>query len=586
MTMQANTTTAKPVGLYDESYDAEACMIRVPFQSPGYHSRVANGTMVHPTNPSLLYALELVGRNDPSCDERAGLIIRKVIALQDQDPINKTYGIWPWLLEEPISAMAPPDWNWADFCGFRLASILVKAANRFDPDLVKAMRESLSHAAECIYRRNVGTHYTNICVMGGIVTTLAGEILNDPRMLAYGRRRLAEVVTDHERIGSFNEYNSPTYTKVVLWDCEEALGCLKDKAARESVEYIFRQTWKVIADHFHPATGQWAGPHSRDYTSFMTQEMSQYIAFKTGVRVKTHPLATATTKVSPLVGWITEPNNRDDQTKPAVRSSTMFAAEAAVCPPEFVERFRRLPAPEFEITEQYFAPRPPYPATRGTTWTHEEICLGSVNRDFFMDQRRAVLAFWNDAHDTPVVLRLRFMHDGREFSSACSVNAQRGGSVLSAVHLLLGQGDFHPSLDVPPNNTFEAEDFRLRYELCGKDIEALELDGGVFSLSAGNWSALISPARSTFAGHPVTWTLSRGDGWAAIDGVCYQGPRIAFPFHELPPVTLAAALTLQRRGRSSTAVPAVHMQPGETSNQFQFGDLKVSVPSRAVPMFG
>ena len=50
-------------------------------------------------------------------------------------------------------------------------------------------------------------------------------------------RRLAEVVTDHERIGSFNEYNSPTYTKVVLWDCEEALGCLKDKAARESVEY-------------------------------------------------------------------------------------------------------------------------------------------------------------------------------------------------------------------------------------------------------------------------------------------------------------------------------------------------------------
>ena len=37
-------------------------------------------------------------------------IIGKVLSLQDTDPSSKTYGIWPWLLEEPLEQMSPPDW--------------------------------------------------------------------------------------------------------------------------------------------------------------------------------------------------------------------------------------------------------------------------------------------------------------------------------------------------------------------------------------------------------------------------------------------------------------------------------------------
>jgi hypothetical protein len=37
---------------------------------------------------------------------------------------QNVYGIWPWLAEESLAEMAPPDWNWADFCGMRLALVL------------------------------------------------------------------------------------------------------------------------------------------------------------------------------------------------------------------------------------------------------------------------------------------------------------------------------------------------------------------------------------------------------------------------------------------------------------------------------
>jgi len=570
--------------LYDDFYDPAACMIRLPFESPGYHSRVPSGTLVHPTNPSLCYALDLLYRGDQASDERAVAIMRKVIPLQDQDPLSRTYGIWPWLYEEPLQEMAPPDWNWADFCGFRLAQILLEAGERLPEDLRGAAREALFHAAGCIYRRNVGTHYTNICVMGGIVTTLAGEILGEERMLGYGRRRLRQVVEHHRGEGSFNEYNSPTYTRVVLWDCEQALSCIRDEAARDAVEYLFRAAWEIVAAHFHPATGQWAGPHSRDYTAFLTKEMAHYIAFKTGVNIRGNPAAPLTTKVSPLVGWALETKEMAGAPTREFYSAVHFNPEGPRCPTELADRFRSLPEPEYELRERYLQRATESASIWGTTWMHEEACLGSVNHDFFMDQRRAVLGYWNGGAGQPVALRLRFLHDGREFSSAYVCNAQSGAQVLSAVHLLLGQGDFHPTLDVPANDTFSAEDFRLRYELRGEEIGALE-NGEEFSLFSGGWEAVITPGEGLFDGVPVKWQVTREDDLVAVDAVCYEGPRRDFRFRELRPVFLAAGLQLRQRGGESDSVPLKIERPADTGTAVtRWGQLSLSVPDHATPL--
>ena len=176
-------------------------MLGVSWKGPDYHTRVSRGAWVHPTRESLDYALALL-QGDGT--ERAAAVVRTVLALQDVDPTSKTYGIWPWFLEEPLTEMDPPDWNWADFCGARLAQVLVEHARALPGDLIRDTRTGLGHAAASIFRRNVGPAYTNIAVMGAGVTLAAGELLDEPRLSDYGRRRLRNIVEHTEYHGGFN----------------------------------------------------------------------------------------------------------------------------------------------------------------------------------------------------------------------------------------------------------------------------------------------------------------------------------------------------------------------------------------------
>ena len=139
----------------DPNYSSEHHMLGTSFHSPGYHSRVAEGAWVHPTRQSLDYAAALLARNRSGDAQRAALVVRKVISLQDTDPEHLTFGIWPWLLEESLQQMSPPDWNWADFCGARLALMLRDRADQLPEDLRQAMLESLGRAAQAIQRRDV-----------------------------------------------------------------------------------------------------------------------------------------------------------------------------------------------------------------------------------------------------------------------------------------------------------------------------------------------------------------------------------------------------------------------------------------------
>jgi len=543
---------------FADFFDPELSLIRVPFDGPGYHSKVPAGTMVHDLRSSFAYALDLVCQGDSRSDATAVTILERLLPLQDRDPVNSTYGLWSWLYEEPLSQMAPPDWNWADFCGFRIAQILYRARVRLPAPTVAACREALWHAVGSIYRRNMGPHYTNISIMGGLVCAMAGELLDEPRMLSYGIRRLDQAVEHCRAQGGFNEYNSPTYTWVVLKDCEQALGCLQDPQARTGAETLHRLAWEVVARHFHPSTGQWAGPHSRAYSTFLQLEVAEALEKHTGVAIR-----------------------RPDG--PA-RKEFQFQSEIGGpgCPPEWCERFRSLPESPYQFEDTFIKGR--NFSTVGTTWMHEEACLGSVNQDHFWDQRRVLLGYWNGAGGKPVALRLRFLRDGKEFCSAYVRNRQDGASVLSAVHLLLGRGDWHPVWGGSEQDIFAAEDLRLRYELRGENVEGKELPGGAFRLFSGEWGATISPAVPLTEGMPVRWMLSWGEGWVGVDAVLHSGPAHEFAFRTLGPLALAAGLRL-RKSSEQPEDPAIVRSVHEGGRiQFSFAGLEVTVPSRATPI--
>ncbi|MGB8355731.1 MAG: hypothetical protein WCD79_17660, partial [Chthoniobacteraceae bacterium] len=454
------------------NYSSKDRMLGLVHKSPGYHTNVPNGEWVHPTRDALGYAVALLEEGSPARVNRACDIIRKVISLQDQDTASPTYGIWSWLMEEPLDKMTPPDWNWADFCGLYLAEIYRIHGNLLPGALLRSIAISLDHAAASIFRRNMGPHYTNISIMGGIVMSLAGEILNAPRWLASGKRRLEKCVEHFEFHGGFNEYNSPTYTMVVLRDCERGLRLMSRGPAKQLTKRLWRAAWETIAEHYHAPTHQWAGPHSRSYHTFLSPQIARWLSQRTRIAIPVHPWEGAT----------------------VAASETPEDAFAHDCPADLRSCFAKPPAKIFEIKRRFIRRSNDETSTWGLTWFSKEACLGSVNRDIIWDQRRAVQAYWIGAGGTPVSMRLRFLHDGREFASCYVFNKQVGSKVLSALHLLLDRGDFHPMWGAPEANIFQAEDFRVRYEFIGPGLNAKLLKDGRYVVASGKCQAVITPA--------------------------------------------------------------------------------------------
>ena len=274
---------------YDARYSEEHRMVGCTYKGPGYHTRVPDGTWAHAVREALDYAVALLTTEDVGRHARATDVIAKVLALQDTCPESESYGIWPYLLEEPLEQMARPDWNTADFCGDRLVQILIGHEGKLPTELAAGVRTSLRHGAASIVKRNVGPGYTNIAIAGASVTLAAGEVLPDPELVEYGRERLRRFVEHTRHHGGFNEYNSPGYGVFALRLCEWIMHFVHDPAARELALDVHRLGWLAVADHFHVGTHQWAGPHSRNYSDRLSLAGAAFISERTGIEVAVHP---------------------------------------------------------------------------------------------------------------------------------------------------------------------------------------------------------------------------------------------------------------------------------------------------------
>jgi hypothetical protein len=538
----------------DPRYSPDLRLLGATWSGPGYHTRVPNGSWAHPTRESLDYALALLQSGAPKQVERAAEIVAAVLAHQDTDPTSRTYGIWPWLAEEPLAEMSPPDWNWADFCGARLAQMLADHRALLPAELAGAMLASLGHAAWSIFRRNVGPGYTNIAIMGAGVALAAGELLGEPRLAEYGRTRLRRFVEHTAHHGGFNEYNSPTYTVIALHECERILHLVHDEAARADAETIRRHAWETVAEHFHPPTAQWAGPHSRTYGDRLDAGTAEYLAAQTGAPIPLHPLAAGRSRSGPT------------------------HIPPLPCPPDLAERFRAMPRPVAEIRRHFLRHEEERLSLSGTTWMDDVACLGSVSWDSLWTQRRPLVAYWRTEADPAVVLRLRFLRDGQDFATAGVRAVQRGPRVLARVGLLANKGDFHLHLDRPADGLFRYEELALRCELLGAGVTARALAGGLFELAAGERRAVIHAPPATFGERPVRWGLQEIAGGVALEGVCARGAGALDP--EATDARLVLGIELLGREEPHARMPIVTEAAGEL--HAAWGDeLRISAPLRA-----
>jgi hypothetical protein len=520
----------------DQNYDAGEQMLRTPYSSPGYHTTLTGG-FVHGTRNTLDYAVALLDSGDADRLARAEQVLRRVIALQDQDPNSRTYGIWSWFLEEPLDKMSPPDWNWADFCGTQLLQVAIDHADRLPADLRQGVKGSILHAARSIQRRNVGPGYTNIALMGTYVTLVAGERFNVPELADYGRQRLRRFYDYTREKGSFTEYNSPTYTLVAIEEISRMMQHVRDTESQKLLKELNGLAWRHVARRFHPATKQWAGPHSRCYATLLRPSALAAIQRASAGKIEFLPEAEA---------WESLDTHR-------VKLD---------CPPDLFYYFTTLTGPRMEV-EAFERNASPEHDIIGTTYLHPDFTLASINIGDLWNQRRPLVAYWTTPSG-PAAMRLRCLHDDYDYSSASLFTVQDKADILGAVLFATDRGDTHISIDKIQNATITAKDLRLR----------LQFEGAVSGLAIPERLRLGEPVRftcgsvgGTFYVHAAQFTglrptiesgRQRDEAW--IDIVLYQGPDRPFNFSRTAEAAIVFSLSMApSTGSLPTTAPSAHM---------------------------
>ncbi len=552
----------------EPQYNPEMRAVTQPFSSPGYHTTLTPEIgSVHSTRTAAYYALALLDSEVERYRERAFAVLERLVAAQDTDPERKTFGIWSWFYEEPLEKMSPPDWNWADFIGKPLILTLKRHGAALPEALRASVEQAVRNACQAIIRRNVGPHYTNIAIMGAFVTLVAGEWFGDAETEAYGLARLNRFHEYTTENGTFQEFNSPTYTTVAIEELSSIYTETGSPIAKRLAAELLDVAWAIVADRFHPRTGQWSGPHARAYSELMTPSVLSFLQ---------HALAGR-------AAWLAEDE---------FRYHTMWYGNRIRCPERFVPSFFE---PRTETLVQPLLVEAGGPRRYAITHSTEEYSLGTFTHGDLWNQRRSLLAYVATAQG-PVYMRLRALHDGYDYTGAWLLAAQRENRVLFGVHLCTDGGDRHPNLHLIQDGTIAASDLRLRFELGGA-VGAVEADWPPSREAApprcvgriGEQPFEIDLAETAFGDHAIRYDIVRENGTIGIDVILYEGEATSIPLAALGRAVVAGQLALGGAALPYVATSTAEACTLETRSAGE-GDaggaaaMRIVLPTRPAPI--
>lgn len=423
-------------------YDPAVGLLGQKAKGINYHTSISAG-LTHSTRENLSWLPALLKRGYHEDYGRAFSIISRVLALQDKQKENETYGVWPYLFEEPLTQMKNPDWNWAAFLGGSLITLLKEFREVIPEALVRDMEEALIRACESIIRRNMGVDYTNISLMSAFVLVLAGEITGREEFSRKGCRILEAQLDFVVKNGGFAEYNSPTYGVLDIEETGKILKYSGSEEARRLAYQLHGLSWKVFAEHYHYSTGQVAPPHARCYADIQDNVIRTLIT----------------------VGTEGECRLEEEENWSV---SLMWPFMTLQCPEEFRKFF--VPQKEPRIQEEEFYKgidtieedqvrvliEKGTPPLTSYTWLHPDYCLGTFKNHDMWNQRRPLMAYFATAAGT-ACFRVRCLHDDMDFSGAVMHTVQQKGAAAGGISFVTDHGDYHYILTPIPDEGITAE---------------------------------------------------------------------------------------------------------------------------------
>jgi hypothetical protein len=539
MTIDPNKMLLEQLDSWHEEYTPELRMVRKPFHTPGYHSTLKNVAFTHPTLAACVYALGLLDSRQPVHVERAQGILEQVISLQDQNPEHATFGIWSWFYEEPLEMMAPPDWNWADFCGKRLVLAEQRHSDLLSSELREQIRHALFCACDAIIKRNVGPSYTNIAIMGAFVTLLTGEVYREAKYLNYGLERLRLFREYTKQLGTFQEYNSPTYTIVAIQELSSIHTATQVAEAKQLSSELLDVAWGLVAEHFHAPSKQWSGPHSRAYNTLMTPEILSFIQIASHGELSFMP---------------------EEQLK----YNLDWYGNDIWCPVKYIPAFKRTETAE--LVQTISKDEAGHIVNQATTYMEGPVSVGTFSKDVMWNQRRNLLAYVRNG-DASTYIHLRLLNEGYDYSSGIYASVQKGKDVLFGIGFCTNGGNTHIGLD-PIDGTIESADLRVRFEIGGSlhevRAEAVSREAESVVIHIAEQQLHINKIFAAFDGEQPGWVLGKEQNQWFLDYVIYAGERKRFDFVSMQEALLLFAWRLGEETDELEATASV-IQGGESS---------------------
>lgn len=501
----------------EDNFDEVEGLIAERITERNYHTARTSGT-VHRVRENAEYAIALLTRGEESDVARAECILTRILELQDQKPASSTFGVWPYLFEEPLDQMLNPDWNWAAFIGKALLQAHSDFSDVLSDKVLTDIRRALSCACQCIMQRKIAVDYTNISLMSAYVTLHAGLLLKNNAAYQYGLERLNRQAEFVERNGSISEYNSPDYGLVDLEEMGRILRYLPQPEIQKPAGIINDALWKMLASHYHQPTKQLAPPHIRCYADVKGARL--LTAFEIGTGFQAELLSPEEMVVD--LPW------------PLVEFS---------CPEQYLHFFTSTDEERSYVDTFYrgYDPIQPdevrvllekgLPSMTATTHFTSRWCMGSFDRQDTWNQRRPFMAYIRNG-DGICVLRVRLMHDDMDFASGILETIQEKNQSVCGLHLASDHGDYHYILDPLKNEELTGQELAMMITLDGavEGISCVQTDDKHFQFNVGETKICVSWLASQGAGGEKPVLIQDGSKVGLKYCLCKGADgRIAYP---------------------------------------------------------
>lgn len=530
----------------NSKYDDSAKMITKDLDGWNYHTDAQEGTY-HEIRGSLEYAVALLDCGEREYQQRAFDVIDSTIALQDTDPGSKSCGVWPYYKEEPLATKKSPiDYNWADFNAVSLLDIYMYHKSQLPKHLEKKIETALILAAKAVQKRDCQPDYTNIAIMGTYVTYLTSHLFNLPEMQEYASKRLKTFYDYTKEKEGFTEYNSPTYSITAINELRRMQRNIIEPEDKKMIDEMYDLCWSVIARHYHKPSAQWAGPHSRSYSTLV--ETSYY-----GLLNKA-----SDGKID--LGY----KSKDKDVK--IRHHIPDSLIHYFVSPEY-------PRTEIDVFENN------EPQIIGTSYLTDDYAIGTASRSSLWNQRRPLTVYWGDI-DNPHYMQIRFLHDFYDFSTASIFTKQDGNSILSEINIAKDGGDKHINLDIIKNGSFVAKDLRIRLEFGNCQNTSFALPKHVtdnFTITEEGMDFYLQMAYAKWDDAQCHWEKSQDGNTVCIDCVIYDSPAKTFNLNDVEVAAFAFIMKAANEGELGN-VPNASVIEKDGILSTNWNDMEVSIP--------